>query len=165
MGEAPLKDGTIFVVRGNVLEPLEYFSPDAIAFLEELVNAGASEKDFQTFFEQHPEFLLAPGGGQYCRLHPQLVLDEESGSSLIPDFFLEKVNSYFCDICDLKRPTEALAKHQRHRPRFRDTVFEAVAQLERYRNWFEDRVPREEFKRRYGLDAYRPKVVLIIGRV
>jgi hypothetical protein len=82
----------------------------------------------------------------------------------VPDFFLEKMNSTFCDICDLKRAHGQLVRRQPRRVRFRDSVMEAVAQLEHYRNWFDDKVKREEFKRRYGLNAFRPRIVLIIGR-
>ena len=74
------------------------------------------------------------------------------------------MNSDFVDICDLKRPTAELVRLQRNRVRFRDTLMEAVAQLETYRDWFEDRVHRRAFLELYGLKAYRPRIVIIIGR-
>ena len=160
--EAPLPDGSLWIARGNMIQPATRFSEEAVVYLEDLINRGAREADFQQFFEEHPEFLLA--FGDYVRLHPQVVLAEDGGERLIPDFFLEKMNSDFCDICDLKLPTTELVRRQRNRTRFRDTIMEAVAQLTYYRDWFEERDRRAAFNRRYGLRAYRPRVVVVIGR-
>ena len=41
---------------------------------------------------------------------------------------------------------------------------EAIAQLEHYRDWFEDKHNRTRFYEKYGLKSYRPKVIVIIGR-
>lgn len=120
--EQPLPDGSSWIARGNIVQPPTRFSRQAIGQLEELINGGAKEKEFQDFFERHPEFLLALG--DYTNLHPQLILSEDDGGSLIPDFFLEKMDSGICDICDLKRPTAELVRYQRHRFRFRDAVME-----------------------------------------
>jgi hypothetical protein len=160
--EAPLKDGSLWVARGNLVQPVTTFSGEAISELEHLINASASERSFQEFFERNPEFLTMLGN--YQGIHPQLVLPEDDGGRLVPDFFLEKINSTFCDICDLKLPTKDLKRFQRHRMRFRDAVIEAVAQLEHYRRWFENPKHVETFHKSYGLSAYRPKVVVIIGR-
>jgi len=163
LSEQPLPDGSTWLARGNVLEPAgASFSRISLERLEDLINGRAKEVEFQRFFEEHPEYLLAMG--PYTRLHPQVVITEDAGNSLIPDFFLEKINSDFCDICDLKRPTSELVRLQRNRHRFRDAVMEAVAQLDTYREWFEDSAHRREFHRRYGLHVFRPNIVVIIGR-
>ena len=165
LSESPLPDGSRWIARGNVLQPLtarSRFTVAAVSELEDLINKCAKEQDFQSFFEKNPEFLLSLG--PYARLHPQIVLAEDTGSRLIPDFFLEKLNSSFVDICDLKRPTAELVRYQRHRDRFRDAVMEAVAQLDYYRDWFEDPRHRKAFHSKYGLQSYRPTVVVIIGR-
>jgi hypothetical protein len=161
LSESPLPDGSLWIARSNVLQPTERFTSDALGTLEELINSEANEAEFQKFFECNPEFLLLLG--DYARLHSQLVLHEDGGR-LVPDFFLEKINSDFCDICDLKRPNAELVRQQRHRNRFRDAVMEAVSQLTYYRDWFEDRARRDLFFSNYGLRAYRPRVVVIIGR-
>jgi hypothetical protein len=162
LAELPLPDGSEWIARGNVIEPLKRFSQESLAYLESLINMGAKENEFQRFFEKFPEYLLVLGG--YARLHPQIILREDDGKKLISDFFLEKINSDFCDICDLKRPTEELVRYQNNRNRFRDVVMEAVAQLNYYRDWFEDKRHRNEFYTKYGLKAFRPNVVIIIGR-
>jgi hypothetical protein len=130
--------------------------------LEELINDQAPELKFQAFFEAHPEFLLALG--EYGGLHSQLVVHEDQGGRFVPDFFLEKLDSGFADICDLKRANERLVRVQRRRTRFRDCVAEAIAQLDYYRNWFDDRGDSAAFRDRFGFSTYRPRVVVVIGR-
>ncbi len=136
---------------------------EALSHLEALINGNSNENEFQQFFEGHPEFLLALGGGEYVELHPQVVIERDEGS-LIPDFFLEKLNDKFADICDLKLATQRLTANRHNRLGFRAAVHEAIAQLDFYRNWFEDREKREAFYRKTGLRVYRPRVIVIIGR-
>ena len=152
----------LWVIRGNTLQPSKRFSLEAIEHLEHLLNTRAAEHEFQRFFEKYPEFLLALG--HYGRIHPQLILHQDDGGALIPDFFLERMDSDFCDICDLKKTSVNLVRQQSHRARFRDIVMEAIAQLTVYRDWFEDVEHRRTFRGKYGLEAFRPRVVLIIGR-
>jgi len=160
----PLKDGSLFIARGNVIQPIQRFKEEAFDELEYLINNQALEEKFQSFFERNPEFLLALNSGKYVDIHPQVVLHEDNGERLIPDFMLEKVNDHFCDICDLKLATQTIKKFKRHRSGFRAVIHEAISQLETYRNWFEDKHNRDLFNQRTGLKAYRPKVVLIVGR-
>lgn len=147
-------------VAGRVIQPPTYFSADATAELEELMNENAKEADFQRFFESHPEFLLALG--PWKEAHPHLVLHHDSGR-LIPDFFVERMDSQFCDVIDLKRPDTKLSRGVR-RPAVTAAVMEAVAQLEEYRSWFESPTNRAAFQDDHGLGAFRPRVVVIIGR-
>jgi hypothetical protein len=153
-----------WLARGNVVQPERepVFTPKAFEELDVLLNSKANEAALQDFFEAHPEFLSALG--PYATAHPQIVLRRDDGTSLIPDFFLERLDTDFCDILDLKRSSVELVRRQQNRTRFRAAVLEAVAQLETYRTFFEDRENRRAFKERYGLNAYRPRVVVIIGR-
>jgi hypothetical protein len=157
--------GTSWLSRANaVQEPVVQspFSAAAISDLEELINSSAPESAFQEFFEAAPEFLVALG--PYANVHPQLVLRREDGTRLIPDFFLERLDTDFCDVLDLKRSTAELVRRQMNRDRFRATVMDGLAQLEEYRDYFERPTHREAFRSAYSLDAYRPRVVIIIGR-
>lgn len=154
----------LWISRGNVIQHIKRFPPEAFEQLEYLINRDSKEERFQKFFERYPEFLLALGGGNYINLHPQVVIHQDDGSRIIPDFFLETIGDNLCDICDLKRATMILAQKKLKRPGFRAAVNEGIAQLEYYRNWFEDRQNREAFYKKTGLRAYRPKVILVIGR-
>jgi hypothetical protein len=138
---------------------------DTLRELEHLMARDAREAAFQAFFEKHPEILIAGTGARYKSVHCQLVLTPEDGSnSLIPDFFLERLDIGMLDILDLKRANVALRRRVTNRNRFRDAVMDVVSQLERYRNFFEDRGNRQRFKSAYGLEAYRPRVIAIMGR-
>ena len=69
IGEAPLKDGQLWVARSNVLQPVSAFGQDSLALLEDLINSDAKEAEFQNFFENHPEFITALG--PYSKIHSQ----------------------------------------------------------------------------------------------
>ena len=150
--------------RINVDESLG-FSEDALRELEHLIARDVREAAFQDFFERHPEILIAGTGARYKSVHCQLVLTPEDGSNaLIPDFFLERLDTGMLDILDLKRANVALRRRVRNRNRFRDAVMDVVSQLEHFRNFFEDRGNRQLFKSTYGLEAYKPRVIAIMGR-
>lgn len=51
---------------------------------------------------------------------------------LIPDFFVERLDSRFCDVVDLKRPDVTLARGS-SRKAVSAAVMDAVAQLQDYR--------------------------------
>lgn len=157
-----MPDGSLWVARGNTIEPATRFSEQSILALEDLINSDAKEQEFQYFFEENNEFLLAMG--DYIKIHPQLIMSEDGGRQSRPDFFLEKMDSGFCDICDLKRPNKELVRYQKNRVRFRDAIMEAASQLTTYKDWFDDSVNRATFYDRYNLRAFRPNVVVIIGR-
>jgi hypothetical protein len=159
--EQPLKDGTLFIARNNLLQPVNVFSQVAINTLEDLINSEASELEFQRFFEKHPEFLLSLN---YKQLHPQLILYKDTGEKLIPDFFLERFNDNFVDILDLKLAHRVLTKFPKNRSGFCAALYEAINQLREYRNWFDDKHNRKQFYDLYGLRAYKPRVVVVIGR-
>jgi hypothetical protein len=161
LSDVPLRDGKPLVARGNVIQRTPHFHPESLSQLEELINSDVKEQAFQEFFEQHPEFLLALG--HYSALHSQLVLTHDDGS-LVPDFFLERLDSNFADVCDLKRSNVELVRNQMNRVRFRAAVTEAVSQVTYYRDYFDDPRNRAAFSAAYGLEAFRPRVVVIIGR-
>jgi len=152
----------LFLGRSDIIQKNNQYSLESIDELEYLINKNALEADFQNFFERNPKYLLTLG--DYSNIHSQIVLHKDHGSNLIPDFFLEKMNSDFCDILDLKRAQKELIRIQKNRIRFKDAVMEGVAQLRTYRDYFEEKYNRNKFHSTYGLKSYRPKVVLIIGR-
>ena len=109
------------------MQPPTRFATEALDELEYLINSSSKEEAFQKFFEVNPEFLLALG--DYRSIHSQLVLHEDDGRRLVPDFFLEKMAGRFADIVDLKRANVELVRLQRNRVRFRDAVQEPFPNL------------------------------------
>lgn len=165
------KDGSLQYLDSfkNLHNILYITSSETIAFqaaieeLEYLVNDEKSkEKDFQNFFEQHPDFIL---NNDYKKAHPHISLHSDDGETLIPDFVLEPVEqNSLCDLLELKLPTAKLYVIKKNRPRFSAAVFEAIAQLREYSNYFEEKNNREKLQNKYGLLAFRPKMFVIIGR-
>lgn len=163
-----LGEGTVYRFRGNILQPVRSLqtsiTEESIEEFERLVNSDKfPESAFQRFFEVHPDFLL---GHSYQTVHPQLVLSALENRELIPDFFLEPLESRFCDLLELKVPYQKLVTRlsNRRRARFRAFVNEAAAQLKEYQKFFDERGQRARFYKKYGLEAYKPKMFLVAGR-
>lgn len=165
-------DGALTVLHGEARFPaFLHFSVsgklrrllNAIEELEWFINRpDTTEAQIQKFFERNPDFLL---GTEYNRIHPRIVLEKPDGGSLIPDFFLEPLDSpELCDIVDLKLPREKLTVAKKNRRRFAHSVWEVAAQLREYRDFFDDPRNRNLVKRRYKISAYKPSVAVIIGR-
>lgn len=56
--DEPLRDGSLWIARGNGLQPLRRAEEDMLGEFESLINAKATERDFQLFLEHNPQFLL-----------------------------------------------------------------------------------------------------------
>jgi len=54
--------------------------------------------------------------------------------------------------------------HNESRVRFKASINEAIAQLNEYRRYFESKENRKSFHKKYGLEAYNPKMILVVGR-
>ena len=136
------------------------FHPEARE-LEELINTpGVPERELQHFFERYPA-LLKLTDYDHVQAHP--VLLRSDGSELIPDFMLHPEGG-FGDVLDLKRPGAKLVagKHNRLRPTAH--LAEAIAQVREYRAYFDDEAHRATYERAYGLRAYKPRAIVVIGR-
>lgn len=138
------------------------FRAAEILELEDMINSkSTSEADLQRFFEHHPAFLRL---WEFRDVYPQVVLTRDDHGDLIPDFMLIDPELQKATIVDLKMPVKRVAVGTRNRRRFSQAVEEARAQLLTYQNWFDDRSNRLKLKDRFGLDIYRPRLAVIIGR-
>ncbi len=135
----------------------------AVEELEYLVNyPDTKEADLQDFFERHPDFIK---GEEHREAHPHLALNRDDDGDMIPDFVLEPVeDDKLCDLLELKRASSSAFVLKKNRNRFSAAVLEACAQLREYAVFFEDRNNRHRFFEQYGLMAYRPRMMVIIGR-
>jgi hypothetical protein len=152
----------IHTQRENVIQPNSPFGFESLEQLEKLINSNVKESEFQNFFTKYPEYLTTLGN--YSKIHSQLILHEDDGKTKIPDFFLERFDNLFCDICELKKPNDVLTKEIYNLRTFKDRVHIALQQVSNYRNFFDDKANREHFFKVYGLKAFKPRVILIIGR-
>ncbi len=134
----------------------------AVEELEALINdRQVRESDLHDFFERHPNFILTD---DYREAHSKVVLESDEGP-LIPDFLLEPVTSNpLCDLLELKLPDVRIDVTKPRRVRFSAAVAEACAQLRTYRDFFEETRNRERFQDQYHLQAFRPRMIVVIGR-
>jgi mannose/fructose/N-acetylgalactosamine-specific phosphotransferase system component IIB len=135
----------------------------SIAEFEELVNnRRTTESQIQRFFEDNPDFII---NDDYKKAHAHVVLGKGDGSELIPDFMLEPVSrDRLCDILEIKLPKTELFVLKKNRARFSSAVHEACAQLREYRDYFENEMNRSSVKEKFGLEAFRPQMIVVIGR-
>ena len=136
---------------------------NAVEELEALVNdPTAKERDFQDFFERNPNFLL---NDEYKTAHPHMVLAKDDVEVLVPDFVLEPVDqSSLCDLLELKLPSANVFVLKKRRMHYSGAVIEACAQLREYGAFFDEQKNRNRVYEEYGLQAFKPRMFVIIGR-
>lgn len=140
------------------------FTSTEIEELEELLNdPKANEVHFQDFFERHPHFFRK---WDYREVYPHVYLAREDHGPLVPDFIMTNPDAQDAAILDLKkaRPKSGLIRRQRNRERFASAVEEARAQLLEYRDWFDVPDNRQRIKSVVGMEIYRPRLMVVIGR-
>lgn len=119
------------------------------------------ETDIQRYIEKHPEFFRMLG---YKEIYPQIVLEKEDGSTLIPDFILQPVGDEWCDLLELKLPSKKIVVGTGDRIRFSKEVTELVAQMREYSAFFENPKFQKKIKDKYSLNIYKPKMIGMIGQ-
>jgi hypothetical protein len=125
-----------------------------------LTNSDAKEEDFHEFFVRNPIFLT---GLSYKAIRSKVVLERRGAGPLIPDFLLQPASSRLWDILDIKPPRAKVWTHQKNRDRFSSEVYEVVAQLREYGNYFDDPAHRDLIEARYGISCYKPRLIAVIG--
>lgn len=135
----------------------------ALSDFEQLVSTPTTrERELQEFFERYPEFLKSD---VYAEATPQIVLERRGAGPLIPDFALRPANPRaLCDLADLKLPSAKIVVGTENRRRLASSVLQALGQLAEYRDYFEQQVNREFARRTYGLEFFRPRMIVVIGR-
>lgn len=143
-------------------EAIETLTKKMSSFEELISKPGVKEKnDLQRFFERNPEFLFF--GTRYRKIFPQVLLGREKRPDLKPDFFLERVVDGYCDILDIKLPEKKVLVGPEERRRFAYEVQAAIAQVDEYREYFEDPQNRIEIEKNRGLKVYKPTILVLIG--
>lgn len=135
----------------------------AVDELEYLVNdPNSKERDFQDFFDRHRNFII---NDEYKDAHSHVRLTKDEGDTLIPDFVLEPFyQNSMCDLLELKLPSAKVFVLKKNRMRFSSAIYEALAQLQEYGNYFDEEKNRKKIEEDYGLSVFKPKMFLIIGR-
>lgn len=134
-----------------------------ISDFEKLISTEKLDEkaDLQKYFEAYPEFLFF--GTRYRKIFPQIVLERKGKPNLVPDFLLERVSDGYCDILDIKLPSKKVLVGSETRRRFSYEVDEALAQVNEYREYFNNPEDREKVEKAYGLKIYKPSMLVLIG--
>jgi hypothetical protein len=147
-------------ILGHFKDVLGAFAEEEICELQRLLNdPRAGEAQFQAFFEEHTHFFRR---WDHREVHSHVVLEREEGN-LVPDFLLTDREAQKAAIVELKLPT-TIVRRRHNRDRFAASVMEARAQLLRYRDWFEDGNNRRRLLPQLGMEVFRPRLAVIIGR-
>lgn len=150
------------LVRANIVQSAGPLSRDVLNELEWLISQNLPEAAFQRFLGENPSVLLALG--PYRQAVPHIILHEDHGQKLIPDFFLEVADRRGADVVDLKLPGARIDLRQARRERFRAEIHEAVAQLRTYRDWFRSAEHRRRFLSETGIKCFLPRAIIVFGR-
>jgi hypothetical protein len=150
------------LARGNVVQTADLLLRERLDEFEWLIEQDRPEHEFQRFLELNPYILTALG--PYSRAVPHIILQQDDGSELIPDFFLELADRRGADILEIKLPGVRLDVRRRSRDRLTANVHAAVAQLRTYRDWFKSAAHRTRFAAATGMKSFLPRAVLVIGR-
>jgi hypothetical protein len=133
-----------------------------------MINAPSlDERNFQRFFQRHPQFLLAYQYDTYWA-EPRLT-SRTAARRISPDFVLQPVggreNGWNWNIVDLKRHNVPLLTGRSGRANLSSHVHRVVTQLQNYRAFFEDPRNHQSLGNRFGGVRPSPKLTAIIGRL
>ena len=138
-----------------------FLSSELVEFQRLLNSNSTRERHIQTFLEKHPTFLR---GLNYRNVYPQLVLQRDDNTKLVPDFILEPFDGAWCDILDVKLPRQKLIVGRKDRAALAAGIHEVAAQLREYAAYFEQDKYRKFVMQKYGLKVYRPRLIALVGR-
>lgn len=100
-------------------------------------------------------------------IHPECLCEwqSETRKAIKPDFFVVGPDGY-ADIVEFKLPdlTASTVVGAPNREAFSSTINSYIAQTRVYRDYFDDPNNRTYVKNKFGINIYRPKRHLIIGR-
>jgi hypothetical protein len=132
--------------------------------LEDLINdEHTAEQDLQRFLEDNPALIK---GMDYDVVVPQAVIVKEDDQIWKSDFILKPKDQYaFAKVLELKIPSIPIIKRpQAGHVTFSAKIWNAIQQLKDYRNAFNSVKTRDIFRKKYGIDVFKPDLHLIAGR-
>lgn len=151
----------LMAVSLEAIRPVPFLSPKTIVDFESLLSTpDVSENQIQRFLEINTGFFAAMG---YVRAIPHVFLREDDKDEMIPDFILQLPGNRGFDILDLKLPRARLMSRNPYL-RVSSEISKAIGQLKAYKDYFNVAENRRRFQMRYGLEAFRPEVCVVIGR-
>jgi hypothetical protein len=150
------------VTLDQVIDSTSFFCENEIEEFENLLNKPSlREEEIQKFLTKRPKFLFSL---DYDEIKPQVSLIDDSGSELIPDFFLKPVGKAYWDILDIKLPDVQLISGSLNRKGLSHYVHRGNAQLMNYAKFFDDPKNKEKMVKLTGIRCFKPRLTLVIGK-
>ncbi len=141
--------------------PVPLLSASVLSAFEQLVSrSDVREAEIQAFLVEHPQILTSLG---YATARPHICLREPDARTLVPDFLLELPGGCGFDILDLKLPQASPVAANPYLRASAELV-KALAQLRKYAKFFDNAENRRRFERIYGLSAFKPEIIVVMGR-
>ncbi|EPS7820601.1 Shedu anti-phage system protein SduA domain-containing protein [Acinetobacter baumannii] len=135
-------------------------------FIELWGNSESSEPQITQFLAQEEnQFILTMSlGAVDIASEKECIWQSEDRPNIRPDFFISKGNRV--DIVEFKLPSlkgNAVVGKE-NRESFSATLQSYISQTRVYSSYFDDPNNRKWVKDNYGLDVYKPRRILIVGR-
>lgn len=147
------------------------YSPSSYSFGRELcslLDQNVTEPILDSFIRSHGHYFKKALGYTDLLTQPSLPWVSRTDSDpieSIPDYLLKRPDGYW-DILDLKRAAlryKSIVRGMPARPRFIDYVSEMIAQLVRYRTYFDAPANAQWAKVNLGVDIKHVKLVGVVG--
>ena len=127
---------------------------------EALVNdSRTTRQDLVAFLERNPEFIL---GEDYRAAYSRVFLRPADPTT--PSFVLEPLAGELCDLLQVEPPQHEIASLVNGVAMLSNVVMEAVARLRAYREYFEEERNRVRIEDEHGIQLFRPRMFVVIGR-
>ena len=138
--------------------------PKINRFIELWGNEDTTEPQITKFLEENSFILKMAFGATNIYAEKDCIWQSEKRKAIRPDFFIESPNRV--DIVEFKLPTikNNSVVGRENRESFCSQLNSYVAQTRTYANYFNDPNNRIWVQEKYGIDVYKPRRILIIGR-
>ena len=133
------------------------------------LSQGVHETTLGEFLRLHPEFLKKAFScneflyeKSFQWKESKFVRDEQS---INPDLLIKRLDGFY-DICDLKTAAfkyKSLTNNKTSRRKFNDYVYDGVAQLNTYREYFTYAENARHAFEVHGVKVSDPKLILVVG--
>lgn len=131
-------------------------------FVDLINNPDTNESEIQYFLEANVDFLRL--GVQYRQFYAKRELKKQGITIAVPDFLLERVDTGYCDILDIKLPAQKLIVREKTlHPGMSSAVTSAIDQVADYADYFDDEANRNWVQSEYGTRVYKPVTLVLIG--
>lgn len=136
---------------------------NVLSRFEELIEDNYPEIELELFLRQHPELVLEPN--YHKSFISQPFLSDSTFHNKRPDLLLKPLLPTIpAKLIELKRPDAKTIKNVKKDLNLSSNVYQAINQVRRYQQYFDDEKNAKNFELKYGIKVFKPSAKVIIGR-